>query len=101
VNTKKYVKISNLHEIIFLCHNKKTDITVNKLDAHQNLKAKKAFTRKRTKALQYCQVFMLPTEINNLKHLISNLMAKSKYTIWHTLQSILSFNFIEYQQNNL
>jgi len=33
-------------KIIFLCHNKKTDMTVNKLDAHQNLKAKKTFTRK-------------------------------------------------------
>jgi hypothetical protein len=71
-------------KIIFHCYNKKTDMTVNKLDAHQNVKANKTFTRKRIKALQYCQVFMLPTEINNLKHLISNLMAKSKYTIWHT-----------------
>jgi hypothetical protein len=38
-------------KIIFLCHNKKTDMTVNKLDAHQNLKAKKTFTRKRTKSI--------------------------------------------------
>jgi hypothetical protein len=70
-------------------------MAVNKLDIHQNLKEDKTFTRKRSKALQYCQDFMLPTEINNLKQINKQFNGKIKIHNLVDRQSILSFNFIE------